>query len=75
MRNDFTANNIGDEGAKALGSALASGALAQVTIIGLSSNNIGDDGLIKLAEALRRGAMANTKVSSSSLKLSHSHSA
>ena len=74
-------NEITDAGLATLALAITpvsaggSGALEQVTFIGLSSNNIGDDGLIKLAEALRRGAMANTKVSSSSLKLSHSHSA
>ena len=68
-------NHIGDDGMRSLADAFAKGALPLLQKLLLSRNQIGNDGMIKLSEAVAMGAMANTKVSSSSLKLSHSHSA
>ena len=54
---DLSENNIGDEGAKALGSALASGALKNVLSVNLARNQIGDAGCTALAEACASGAL------------------
>ena len=50
-------NQVGDDGAKALASAVANGALKNCTQLRLSDNKIGNDGMCSLADALANGAL------------------
>ena len=46
-------NEIGDDGVKALASAISSGALPQLQKLFLSNNQIGDEGMAALADAIK----------------------
>ena len=50
-------NKIGDAGLTSLAKAVESGALAQLTVLGLIRNQIGDAGLSSLAVAVGNGAL------------------
>ena len=52
-------NEIGDEGARALFAAFASGAMANLGDLRLQYNRVGDAGLTALTDVLSRGALAN----------------
>ena len=52
---------IGSANMTIFATALASGALAQLTHLNLDKNEIGDDGMHSLSDALSKGALANLK--------------
>ena len=58
---DVSCGGLGDAGAAALAKACASGALAQLTVLGLEDNQIGDVGLEALAKACAGGALAQCR--------------
>ena len=50
-------NQIGDEGMKALSTALGNGALPNLTAMSLADNQIGNQGMAAFTSALRNGAL------------------
>ena len=56
------AERMGDDGLRSLASACASGAMANLQVLHISSNNFGDAGCAALADACAKGALANLKV-------------